>query len=94
LTLDDVPLDDWTDVAALALEVTNLQRTRLSATGTDLFLASGEAGEQSVFHLHLHVVPRHEADGLDLSSWWSTRVRSASPDELRAVATQLRGRSG
>ncbi len=36
------------------------------ATGVNLLHASGADAQQSVFHLHLHVVPRRPGDGLDL----------------------------
>lgn len=37
-----------------------------NATGINLLHASGKDAQQSVFHFHLHVVPRYENDGLDL----------------------------
>lgn len=37
-----------------------------SATGINLLHASGKDAQQSVFHFHLHVVPRYKDDGLDL----------------------------
>ena len=32
--------------------------------GITLFQANGAAGGQTVFHFHLHVLPRHESDGV------------------------------
>lgn len=37
-----------------------------NTTGVNLLHASGKDAQQSVFHFHLHVVPRYENDGLDL----------------------------
>ena len=37
-----------------------------SATGINLLNANGKDAQQSVFHFHLHIVPRYENDGLDL----------------------------
>lgn len=37
-----------------------------NATGINLLHASGKDAQQSVFHFHLHIVPRYENDGLDL----------------------------
>jgi diadenosine tetraphosphate (Ap4A) HIT family hydrolase len=51
------------------------------------------AGEQSVFHLHLHVVPRHDGDGLDLASWWRRRMQNPERASLDAVAKRLGGGS-
>lgn len=36
----------------------------LDPDGINLISSSGEAAEQSVFHLHLHVVPRWKDDGI------------------------------
>ena len=38
----------------------------LEATGMNLLHASGKDAQQSVFHFHLHLVPRYPSDGLDL----------------------------
>lgn len=36
------------------------------ATGINLLHASGRDAQQSVFHFHLHIVPRYPNDGMDL----------------------------
>jgi len=43
-----------------------LCKEKLNATGVNIVNASGEDAQQSVFHLHYHVVPRYKDDGLDL----------------------------
>lgn len=37
-----------------------------SADGVNLLHAAGKAAQQSIFHFHIHVVPRYANDGLDL----------------------------
>lgn len=39
-------------------------RGALSATGVNILNASGPDSDQSVFHVHFHVVPRWSGDGL------------------------------
>lgn len=34
--------------------------------GVNIFNASGKSAEQSVFHLHFHIIPRKENDGLSM----------------------------
>lgn len=46
------------------------------ATGFNIMNANGVDANQSVFHLHFHVVPRFPDDGLDL--WFHSRDRSAT----------------
>ncbi|MFG2976265.1 HIT family protein [Streptomyces sp. NPDC048331] len=43
----------------------------------NLITSKGRAATQSVFHLHLHLVPRVENDGLALP-WYSGRTRRAT----------------
>lgn len=42
------------------------------ATGINLLHASGKDAQQSVFHFHMHIVPRYKDDGLDL--WLRNRL--------------------
>lgn len=37
-----------------------------TATGVNILNASGKDAQQSVNHLHFHIVPRHPNDGLDM----------------------------
>lgn len=39
---------------------------KFNATGVNFLHASGKDAQQSVFHFHLHIVPRYPQDGLDL----------------------------
>jgi histidine triad (HIT) family protein len=63
--------DLWTvseDAAAAVMRtvhrVAARQREVLDPEGLTLFQANGAAGWQDVFHLHVHVVPRGDGDGL------------------------------
>jgi len=59
---------------------------RLDADGVNLLNACGPAAWQTVFHFHIHVIPRYEDDPLQLP----TRPQEADKDELAAVAGELR----
>jgi histidine triad (HIT) family protein len=40
-------------------------RLRIGSTGLNLLHASGGAAQQSIFHFHVHIIPRFENDRLD-----------------------------
>jgi histidine triad (HIT) family protein len=64
----------------------------MTTQGINLFLADGAAAMQSVFHAHLHVIPRFRGDGFRfVRDHWS-----GSPDrtELEADAAAVRAALG
>jgi histidine triad (HIT) family protein len=91
VTLTDPTPEELAAMFQLGAEIARRQRLFLGSEGETLFLASGEAGEQSVFHLHLHVVPRSSTDGLNLTAWWEARLNKTSRTDLDAIAARLRG---
>jgi histidine triad (HIT) family protein len=77
------------DLAATALAAQRLaQRAteRLGADGVNLLNSCGSAAWQTVFHLHIHVIPRYSDDPLRLP--WIPAPGDA--DEIAATAEQLR----
>jgi histidine triad (HIT) family protein len=59
---------------------------RLGANGVNLLNSCGAAAWQTVFHFHLHVIPRYEGDPLRLP--WIPGP--GDPAEIDAAADQLR----
>jgi histidine triad (HIT) family protein len=59
---------------------------RLGAAGVNLLNACGRAAWQTVFHFHIHVIPRYDDDPLRLP--WEPAP--GDPDEIAAAATALR----
>jgi histidine triad (HIT) family protein len=54
--------------------------------GLTLYQANGPAAGQTVYHFHLHLVPRYEKDGMRLT--WP--VKNPLREELEANAAKLR----
>lgn len=44
-----------------------LAKDKLGAPAVNIVNASGKEAQQTVFHLHYHVVPRYDDDGLDIA---------------------------
>lgn len=85
-------LDDASGSSMMAVARWMAQAMRVSGLrcqGVNLLLADGAAAGQSVFHVHLHVIPRFESDGFG----FRRRPRLGGPpgrQELHQVAEQLR----
>ncbi len=62
-------------------------RDTLGCDGVNLLNCCGPAAWQTVFHFHMHVIPRYDDDPLELP----IRPQPAKPEELSAVAAEIRG---
>jgi histidine triad (HIT) family protein len=80
--------EDLRHTAIAAKQLAVRVKERLRCDGVNLLNASEPAAWQSVFHFHMHVIPRYDDDPLELP----VRPRQAEPDELAAVAAEIRAR--
>ncbi|MBN1647006.1 MAG: HIT family protein [Spirochaetales bacterium] len=62
----DAPDDVLAELISHAKEVALMLKDVLNASGFNIVNANGRAAQQSVFHLHFHVVPRFDDDRLNL----------------------------
>jgi len=85
--LYEIPDDDLARTGAAAKRLARRIKERLGCDGINLINSSGPAAWQTVFHFHIHVIPRYDDDPLQLP----TRPKEASPDELAEVGGELRG---
>jgi histidine triad (HIT) family protein len=78
------------DLEAVALAAQRLAKTmndRLEPAGMNLINSCGPAAWQTVFHFHMHVIPRYEGDPLRLP--WIPAP--GNPQEIAAAARALAG---
>ncbi|MGV8169197.1 MAG: HIT family protein [Candidatus Nanoarchaeia archaeon] len=77
----DIPEKDLNEVMQLAKKVAKTMKTKLGAEGVNILHASGKAAQQSVFHFHIHLVPRYEKDGLN--TWPKSKYKEKSLDAVK-----------
>jgi histidine triad (HIT) family protein len=82
--------EDLTATVFAARRIAGRMKDTLQADGINLINACGAAAWQTVFHFHVHVVPRYEDDPLQLP--WVPKP--GNPDEIAATAAKLRGEDG
>lgn len=66
-TLLDLTPDEAAAAMRTAHRVAHAVKAAFNPPGITLLQANGKEGDQTVFHFHLHVVPRHGDDGIALS---------------------------
>src|SRR5918911_5328531 len=83
----EVPEEDLAACAAMAKRIAGRQKERLGADGVNLLNSCGAAAWQTVFHFHVHVIPRYEDDPLRLP--WTPEP--GDEEEIAAAGDDLRG---
>ena len=78
---------DLSAVAEAAQRIAATMPDRLGADGVNLLNSCGRAAWQTVFHFHLHVIPRYDADPLRLP--WTPEP--GDRDEIAEAARALEG---
>jgi histidine triad (HIT) family protein len=86
----EIGTEDLTAVTLAAQRLSKRMKDVLGADGINLINACGAAAWQTVFHFHIHVVPRYEDDPLKLP--WIPEPGDFN--EIAAVAAKLRGDDG
>jgi histidine triad (HIT) family protein len=61
-------------------------RAAFAPQGLSVYQANGSAAGQTVFHFHVHLVPRYENDGMNLT--WP--VKNPARDKLEEYAAKVR----
>ena len=84
----DLDAGEFATLSAAAHGVARRVREVLRPDGVNIFIANGPAAGQTVFHVHIHTIPRWPADGWIDASWAGT---PGDPDEIAAIGARLRG---
>lgn len=78
--------DQASAVSATMLRVARAIRAAFAPHGLSVYQANGKAAGQTVFHYHVHLVPRYEGDGMALS--WP--VKNPPREKLEEYAAKIK----
>lgn len=84
--LHAIDTDDLAAVAKTAQRVARAVHAALAPPGMNLMQCNGEAAGQSVFHFHMHVMPRAMDDGLAMN--WG--IKPGDMGEIEATCEQIK----
>lgn len=87
-TLLDITPDEAAAAMQTARQVALAVKSAFDPPGLTLLQCNGKEGDQTVFHFHMHVVPRHADDGVALS--WPRK--DPAREQLEIYAEQIRQR--
>ncbi|MDD4531804.1 MAG: HIT family protein [Candidatus Pacebacteria bacterium] len=76
-------------IGAVAKKVAQKMKDVLGADGVNLYHASGASAEQTVFHFHLHVIPRRKDDDICFTRA-VTAKEGVKEEELEETAGKLK----
>jgi histidine triad (HIT) family protein len=85
--LYEVDPEDLAHASRAAQRLARRMRDKLGAEGVNLLNCCEPAAWQTVFHFHIHVIPRYAGDPLTLPA----QPQQRTPEELAVVADELRG---
>jgi histidine triad (HIT) family protein len=73
-------------VARACLRVSKAIQETFKPEGLSVYQANGKAAGQTVFHYHVHLLPRHAGDGMELT--WP--VKNPPRETLEGYAAKIR----
>jgi histidine triad (HIT) family protein len=69
-------------------KITNAMKTEFNPIGLNLLNNNGELAGQSVFHFHLHIIPRYgQGDGF--GAVWKTNNDQYTPEGLQEISQSI-----
>lgn len=83
----ELPEEAAGDVMKLARRMAGLMTDKLHCGGFNLLQNNGEAAGQTVFHFHMHLIPRYKDDGQIISG----KPGNASQEELDEIKNIITG---
>ena len=87
-TIYDLSEDEAARIFQAAVKIARAIREASGCDGLNVVQSNGRAGQQDVFHIHLHLVPRFEGDSI-LISWQDRHVERG---ELNRMAEEIRSK--
>ena len=82
----ELPEEVTAKAFVLAKKIATVLKEVLNCDGVNILQNNGEAAGQTVFHLHIHVIPRYKDDNMGLT--W--KQGEADPEVLEEIITKAK----
>ncbi len=85
--LYELPDDTAAKAMVLAKKLAKHMTAKLNCAGFNLVQNNGTVAGQTVFHFHLHLIPRYEDDGQNIN-WNPMQVEAQAQKEVRDLLAE------
>ncbi len=83
--------DILTEIIKTVKTVTELLKENMGINAVNIINSNGKIANQTVFHYHMHVIPRRENDNLDfIHEWWVNKLIKMDNDILSEIMNKLK----
>ena len=86
--LYEIPEETAGEAMKVAKKMAAVMTEKLKADGFNIVQNNGEVSGQSVFHFHIHLIPRREGDGINVT-WTPTEPTDEQIAAVQAKLTNL-----
>lgn len=83
----ELPDEDTAKIFVVAKKIATAVKKTYQCDGVNILQNNGEAAGQTVFHLHVHVIPRFEGDTDHINIGWRP---GDMPDDLADIAAEIK----
>lgn len=80
--------DTAAHVFQIAVKVSKAMKEVLNCDGLNIVQNNGEAAGQTVFHFHMHIIPRYEGDTVDIK-WVPGKAEAEEITEIKEKIAQF-----
>ena len=85
--LYELPDDLAADTIRLAKKMMKVMTDKLGCDGFNILQNNGETAGQSVFHFHMHLIPRYNDDGQKIG-WVQGKAEAEELEEIRKLIAE------
>lgn len=82
----ELPEEDASKILIVAKKVASAMKKALMCDGVNILQNNGEVAGQTVFHLHVHVIPRYQDDQVKIK--WSP-ITTFTEEEMDALHKEI-----